>query len=331
MVCGVGFPLKSNLGIVEEIKRLASYLSPPDTVCCPNKACANHVNQVPIGIASAYASFGKTAIGNPRWRCGICGKTFSQNTKATARQRDHHKNKTIFKLLVNKMPVRHIIEVTDISPQTFYHRLAFFHRQCQAFAAHRERALANLAIHRLYLGIDRQDYLVNWQVRKDKRNIQLSAIAAVDNEHGYCFGVHLNFDPSLDAVAIQAEVESNGDLHMPYPHRRFARLWLTADYDAVRARSTATKRHNLCLPAAIDDTYATALTRDDIEIPDAPSSIKRLPEYGMQIHGEYTMYGHFSSSNACLAMSKNGASSSTRIQVFGQHVWRHSMMRSGPT
>jgi len=65
--------------------------------------------------------------------------------------RDHHKNKTIFKLLVNKMPVRRIIEVTDIAPQTFYHRLAFFHRQCQAFAAHRERALANLAIRRLYL------------------------------------------------------------------------------------------------------------------------------------------------------------------------------------
>ncbi len=292
-VCGVGFPLKSNLGIVEEVERLASYLSPPDTVCCPNKACANHANQLPIGIAGAYASFGKTAIGNPRWRCGICGKTFSQNTKATARQRDHHKNKTIFKLLVNKMPVRRIIEVTGIAPQTFYHRLAFFHRQCQAFAAHRERALANLAIHRLYLGIDRQDYLVNWQIRKDKRNIQLSAIAAVDNEHGYCFGVHLNFDPSLDAAAIQAEVEINGDLHMPYPHRRFARLWLNADYDAARARSTATKRHNLCLSAAIDDTYATALTRDDIESPDAPSSIKRLPEYGMQIHGEYTMYGHF--------------------------------------
>jgi hypothetical protein len=35
------------------------------------------------------------------------------------------------------------------------------------------------------------------------------------------------------------------------------------------------------------------LKRDDIESPDAPSSLERLPEYGMQIHGEYTMYGHF--------------------------------------
>ena len=292
-VCGVGFPLKSNLGIVEEVERMGSYLSPPGEVYCPNEACANHTNQVPVGIAGAYASFGKTAIGNPRRRCSVCGKTFSRNTKATARQRDHHKNKIIFKLLVNKMPVRRIIEVTNIAPQTFYHRLAFFHRQCQAFAAHRERALTNLAIRRLYLGVDRQDYLVNWQVRKDKRNIQLSAIAAVDNEHGYCFGVHLNFDPSLDAAAIQAEVETNGDLHKPYPHRRFARHWLNTDHDEASSRSMATKRRNLSLSTAIDDTYAAALMRDDIESPDSPSPLERLPEYGMQIHDEYTMYGHF--------------------------------------
>ena len=291
--CSVGFPIKSNLGIVEEIERMASYLSPPAEVHCPNESCANHTNQVSVRITGAYTSFGKTAIGNPRWCCSVCGKTFSRNTKATARQRDHHKNKTIFKLLVNKMPVRRILEVTDIAPSTFYHRLSFFHRQCQAFAAHRERALANLAIRRLYLGVDRQDYLVNWQVRKDKRNIRLSAIATVDNEHGYCFGMHLNFDPSLDALAVQAEVDTNGDLHKPFPHRRFARLWLNSDYDEASAKPMVTKQLNLSLSNVIDDTYAEALTRDDIENPDTPSPLKRLPEYGMQIRGEYTMYGHF--------------------------------------
>lgn len=291
--CGVGFPLKSNVGIVEEVERMTSYLSPPGAVCCRNEACANYTTQVPVGTAGAYASFGKTAIGNPRWRCNLCAKTFSQNIKATARQREHYKNKSIFKLLVNKMPVRRIIEVADIDSKTFYHRLDFIHRQCQKFAAHREHALANLAIRRLYLGVDRQDYLVNWRVRKDKRNIQLSAIAAVDNEHGYCFAVHLNFDPSLDSTAIQAEVEKNGDLGLPYPHRRFARLWLDADHDRASARSKVMKRRTFDLPAEIDETYAEALRRDDIESPDAPSPVERLPEYGMQIHGEYTMYGHF--------------------------------------
>jgi transposase-like protein len=291
--CGEEFPLKSNLGIAEEIERLASYLMPASAVCCCNDACINHTNQVPVTTASAYVSFGKTAIGNPRWRCNVCRKTFSKNIKATARQREHHKNKTIFKLLVNKVPVRRIIEVTDIDPNTFYHRLAFIHRQCQLFAAHREGLLAKLAIRRLNLAVDRQDYLVNWRIRNDKRNIQLSAIACVDNEYGYCFGAHLNFDPAMVCTEVQAEVEKNGDLGKPYPHRRFARLWLSADHDAARVRSVATKRSNLGLPRAIDESYVEALMRDDIESPDTPSPAARLPEYGMQTHGEYTMYGHF--------------------------------------
>ena len=272
---------------------MASYLAPPCAVSCRNDVCANHINEVPVTTVGAYASFGITAIGNPRWRCNLCRKTFSQNIKATARQREHHKNKTIFKLLVNKMPVRRIIEVTDIDPNTFYHRLDFIHRQCQLFAAHRERALANMAIRRLYLAVDRQDYLVNWVIRKDKRNIQLSAIACVDNEYGYCFGVHLNFDPSMNSEEVQTDVNKNGDLSKPYPHRRFARLWLRADHDVARARSVTTKRSKLGLPADIDEIYSNALTRDDIESPDTPWPTERLPEYGMQTHGEYTMYGHF--------------------------------------
>ena len=291
--CGVGFPLKSNLGITEEVERMASYLQPPNAGCCRNAACVNHANMVPVGTVGAYASFGKTAIGNSRWCCSVCGKTFSQNIKSTARQRQHHKNKTIFKLLVNKMPVRRIIEVADIHPKTFYQRLDFLHRQCQVFAASRERALSNLPISRLYLGVDRQDYLVNWLVRKDKRNIQLSAITTVDNEHGYCFGMHLNFDPSLDSEVVQSEVEVNGDLDLPYPHRRFARLWLNADHDLASAKSVGKRRRKVGLPTQIDETYAAALQRDDIESPDEPSLLQRLPEYGMQTHGEYTMYGHF--------------------------------------
>lgn len=291
--CGVEFPLKSNVCIVEEVERLASYLPPPGPLCCPNKVCTNYAGQVPAGTDGAYASFGKTTIGNPRWRCNVCGKTFSQNLKAIARQREPHKNKAIFKLLVNKMPVRRIMEVTDIHPRTFYNRLDFLHRQCQSFAAGRERALANLPIRRLYLGVDRQDYLVNWQGRKDKRNTRLSALAVVDNEYGYCFGAHLNFDPSLDKKAIQAEVEKNGDLDKPYPHRRFARLWIDADHEKASAKSMIAKQRKLGLAAEIDEIYNAAMARDDIESPDTPSPATRLPEYGMLVHGEYTMYGCF--------------------------------------
>src|SRR5271157_632593 len=39
--CAVEFPLKSNIGIVEELERIASYLSSPAPLCCPNKVCAS--------------------------------------------------------------------------------------------------------------------------------------------------------------------------------------------------------------------------------------------------------------------------------------------------
>ena len=51
--CGEGFPLKSNLGIAEEVERMEAYLSPPDAVFCRNDACANHTDQVPVGTAGA--------------------------------------------------------------------------------------------------------------------------------------------------------------------------------------------------------------------------------------------------------------------------------------
>jgi len=191
------------------------------------------------------------------------------------------------------MPVRRIMEATDIDPHTFYNRLDFLHRQCQLFSACREGDLANLSIRRLYLGAGRQDYLVNWLGRKDKRNTRLSAIAVVDNEYGYCFGAHLNFDPSLDSTAVQVEVVKSAGLSKPYPHRRFGRLWISADHEEASAKSIAMKQRKLGLAAEIDETYAAAMTRDDIESPDTPSPTARLPEYGMQVHGEYTMYGCF--------------------------------------
>ena len=127
------------------------------------------------------------------------------------------------------MPRRRLIDVAEIDPNTFYHRLDFRHRQCPLFAANRERSLVNLALPRLSLRVDRQDYLVNWFARDDQRNVRLSAMATGDNKRSYGFGIHLNFDPSLDKDALQAEFDKNGGLNKPYPHRRFARLWLNTD------------------------------------------------------------------------------------------------------
>ena len=63
-----------------------------------------------------YSSFGKTYAGSQRWKCMACQKTFSVAASSTSRQRDSHKNKLIFKLLMNKMPLRRICDVAEMGP-----------------------------------------------------------------------------------------------------------------------------------------------------------------------------------------------------------------------
>ncbi len=237
--CGEYPPVKSNVAIREELERLSSYLEPRMAPSCENLACDNQG----VGIGSdsnVYQAFGRTASGGQRYRWKACGRTFTVR-KATAGQRTPHKNKIVFSLLMNKAPFRRIGEVADINPKTPYDEIDFLHRQSLAFAAHRERRLQEgLSIPRLYIGVDRQDYAVNWTRREDKRNVQLTAVGSADNATGYVFGMHLNFDPSLAASQIETESQACGDLELPHPFRRHARLWLEADYQGAVQNRRAT-------------------------------------------------------------------------------------------
>ncbi|MGB7503162.1 MAG: hypothetical protein WBM25_12275 [Azonexus sp.] len=68
---GSHYPMKSNLGVVEELRRMESALLPADEPSCPDPACRNH--GVPVSAGKAfYSSFGKTADGSLRWVCKAC-------------------------------------------------------------------------------------------------------------------------------------------------------------------------------------------------------------------------------------------------------------------
>jgi transposase-like protein len=240
-----------------------------------------------------YQSFGRTRSGSRRYRCKACRGTFAIG-RATTGHKQPHKNRTVFALLMNKAPIRRICEVTDLTADALYGKIDFLFRQCQAFAAEREHHLqSGFPIRRLYLGVDRQDYVVNWTRQEDRRNLVLHAVGAADNGTGYVFGMHLNYDPSLDADTLESQAKSCGDLQPHPPFRRYARCWLAADYEAAVRRQTRRRRRKPSLPEAIQDTYAEALEREDVEVFEAQAQDRRLPTKGVQIHAEYTLYGHF--------------------------------------
>lgn len=289
--CGEHFPIKSNAGIAEEVRRLGAYLEEKPGPSCTNDECENRTVPVSVG-RTHYSSFGTTAIGSPRWKCKACGKTFSAAKTSTHRQRESHKNKQIFKLLVNRVPIRRICEIAEIGPKALYGKIDFIRAQCLAFAASREAKLAQTPINRLWLSVDRQDFIANWTQRTDRRNVAFTAVASTDNETGYCFGMHLNFDPSLDAKEAEKETRALSDRFKAPPFRKHARVWLPIDYEVAAIKKSA-KRVAGSLKGKIESAYEEAEARHDIEASDQPSDNEQLPQKGVQIHSEYTLYGHF--------------------------------------
>lgn len=290
--CGEHFPLKSNQGIFEELSRMMKALEPPEPApSCPDTSCRNHSTEVSQGKAF-YSSFGVTCTGSQRYKCKACQKTFSVSSRPQTRQRLSHKNKTLFKLIVNKTPIRRMAEIADMDVKTIYAKIDFIHRQCMAFAQSRECKLPGMSFPRLYVSVDHQDYVINWVKREDKRNTVLTAVATAENTTQYIFAMHLNFDPSIDAMATEEDAVQRCDHELPAPYRRYARLWTQADYEKTVKISKAAKNKK-SLSGSIESTYQAAEQRDDIESPDEITSTEKLPEMGMQVHSEYTLYAHF--------------------------------------
>lgn len=133
-LCGEFPPIKSNQAVSEELNRLLDDLKPEPAPSCPDTQCANHT--IPVNAAKGhYQSYGLTHSGSSRYLCKVCKKTFTVSSVSTLRQRHSDKNRLIFKLLMNKSPMRRLCEIAEINPRTLYQRINFLYEQCKAFAA----------------------------------------------------------------------------------------------------------------------------------------------------------------------------------------------------
>ena len=287
--CSEHLPIKSNRGISLEYKRLSDYLKESDPACTNNQ-CRNHRHGLKKH-PDEYHRFGKTRHGSSRYRCKSCKTTFSIG-KSTLRHKKPHLNVQIFSLLINKMPLNRIMEVADVTAATLYGKIDFIHRQCIAFIANRERKMIGSSFtDRLYLSTDRQMYYLNWTKRKDKRTVNFEAVGTADNRSSYVFGMHLNFDPGLNADRIEHWAIKCNDYERPMAMRRHAHIWLLDDYHRTaehKARKSARKHSQ-----SIQERYDEAAERDDIESSRFMDPDVQLPTKGVQIHNEYTLYAHF--------------------------------------
>jgi transposase-like protein len=309
-LCGEHSPIRSNLAVAEEVTRQARYFvrDPRHDPSCKDPDCESF--KVPLSkAADAYVRSGTTNSGTQRYRCKLCNGTFVGKGHATARQRLPHKNRDIFMLTVNKVPISRILETTGIGFDSFYRKLNFIHVQCQAFAGQRESRLlaGKFTLPKMYLSTDRQAYIVNWVGRKDRRTVQMNAIGTADQRSGYVFGMALNFDDRLHKGEVETDAVTVGDIGKSPPHRKYARVWLDQDYTAAMANSEnrdAAEQEAIVRSAGLVSTtppllievgirYMDAMVRDDIEQSEFKNEDVKLPNFGMGIHEQYTMYGHF--------------------------------------
>jgi transposase-like protein len=293
--CGSETYLRSNQAIVEELHRISGYMDLRPEPSCRTETCASRGKGVRTH-ASLYHANGKTAAGSPRWTCKACGKSLSDRKRGRT-QRRSNENLTVFRGLVNKLPIRGLARMTELSPKAVYDKIEFIHRQCLAFVADRERHLPEMPIKRLWLSTDRQDYVLNWSNRRDRRNAQLTAVGTADNVTGYVFGQHLNYDPDAVPGVFEALADAAGDFDgRGAAFRRYARLWLRQEYEATVRRAAGVRRprrRGAGIEGMIEERLEEEALAEDPEALDRVDRSRALPKRGMQVHVEYTVAAHY--------------------------------------
>jgi transposase-like protein len=324
--CGVESRIKSNRAIHQEFQRQAAPLFAPSPLVCPREGCLSD-SQKPT---KAFQKFGKSAAGALRFRCRSCKATFSV-PGPTSRQRRTRVNANVLRHLVNKVPLNRIVELCGVSFPTLYDKIRFIHRQCSLFAASRETRLPEVDLGRRYLSTDRQDYIVNWGSRTNRKTIQLTAVATADRDSGYLFAFSPNFDASLDQDAAEATWLAAGDADKPPQMRDTARFWTKADYAQSVARSAA-KRLSAPGGRKGDEVAVVIEQREDLEAAEPMVEGQQLPPRGVQIHADYLVHGHYhhlrhllrSTKQVNFSLDEDSGLLSACLGAFGDRVRDHT-------
>ncbi len=88
----------------------------------------------------------------------------------------------------------------------------------------------------------------------------------LNRKRRYVFGLHLNYDPSLDSAAVEKDAEALGDYTVKILFRRHARVWLKKDYGmAVKTGSRSRAETYGTLAEDIALSYDEAIQRDDVK------------------------------------------------------------------
>ncbi len=275
-----------------------------EIIGCADPDCENHARPVALH-RKQYRKRGRPASGRGHYyECKSCGRRTLVSDPVRLQRNNQALAADIFGRIANRSPVRGAMRGSGCRNMASYYPIVdFIVSRCRACSGAIDRALIEgrrSLPKNLVIESDAQEYTLNWISRLDRRNVVLSSYCTADSKSGFVFGMHANFDGSVNPFEINVEAAGNGDLEAPDPFRRYARYWLAGDeLRGGRAMQQRLRKHHaMALRDQIAALYATAESRadvEDIELHLHDDQCWRTPPLGtgMQVHLPYTVYAHW--------------------------------------
>lgn len=302
--CNEKPPMKNNVGIAEEIRRLTEadgLRTLEEQTACKNPDCESFGHSV-AHHAREYTKRGHSSSGGQVYKCKSCKRTVVASTAVRLHWRNQEIATDVFSRLANKAPMKGIVRGAGLkSNADYYSILNFIHGRCQAFSGAIDRAMIGGRIRlpeAMLIESDAQSYMLNWTSRMDRRNVEIFGYCSVDSFSRYILGFHQNYDASVDGLAINLEAARAGDMSAKEPYRRYARYWLAGDdLRAGRSKNFQTRGVRTALAGQIEALYAASASRKDVEDIELEHMdvTYRTPflKRGLLIHMPYTVYAHW--------------------------------------
>lgn len=164
--CGATSRLKNNFAVVEERERMRLLrATDPCALACHTVGCAHQ--ELPVDRhPDLYQRFGKTAGGDPRWRCKGCARTFSSG-KPARRHKRSDKNRLVLDMLCNDLSLAKVSKISGISYRDIYRWIGLYHDQVRSFVVRREDfSRIDFAEAGSRFATDSQALTINWPSRK---------------------------------------------------------------------------------------------------------------------------------------------------------------------
>ena len=222
--------LKNNRAVVEEYRRLKGLQeNDPTEPACRTPGCFAH-GVSPAKHPEFYWKFGKTAGGDPRWRCRLCLKTFSEGKPARRHQRSD-KNRMIFQLLCNDMSLTKIAKVLDISYRDVQGKIDFFYDQVRSFTVRRQDFSAvDFYEAGSRFATDSQSLTINWPTKRRRSPVVVQHLCTAHARSGYIMEASLQFDPSMTMEQAEEQAAAANEEDTSVAFRQHARIWTKSEF-----------------------------------------------------------------------------------------------------